>query len=69
MKTSVYIAATIITLSVLSAAGFLMLKSSKPLPSTVQAEQNIQINWGEGVDVHGSAEPRQPNTNTQVAQN
>jgi hypothetical protein len=67
MKTSVYIATVIITLSTLSTAGFLMLKSAGPkLPATVQGEQAIQINWGEGVDVHGSTERVE---DTRIAQN
>lgn len=67
MKTSVYIATAIITLSSLSTAAFLMLRpSGKSLPTTVQASQSIEINWGEGVDVKLTSETTE---STQVAQN
>lgn len=70
MKTSVYIATAIITLSTLSTAGFLAAKnSSHSVPASVQAEQTLHINWGEGVDVQSNAERRQEAPIARTAQN
>lgn len=70
MKTSAYIALAIVCLSVLSTTGLLTLKggSANPQPVTQAATNpSIDINWGEGVDVHGISS-RERTQDTQLAQ-
>ena len=70
MKTSSYIAAAIITLSVLCATAVLAFSTGKSLPQPVTqaTAPAIEINWGEGVDVRGVSDNRETRESTRIAQ-